>query len=165
MSDERDATAKPSFPYGRLYWTAVVLLLGAAVALTLMVTVPQLRGTQPVAVTCVSVAAVIIAATAVYRKIELVRDEMLAEGRALAKRVEDTAAYHMAIEGQRAKVHADYLFNKAMKEIENSNASTAQLDGLREEIEERLAKFAVDVFRTQEGGTVVPLTRPGYTVT
>lgn len=53
---------------------------------------------------------------------------------AIADRVEQNAAYHIAVESQKAMRHADYLFSQAMKEIENSNASTVRLDRVQEQI-------------------------------
>jgi hypothetical protein len=143
--------AAPTYVY-RCIAATVLLLIATTVSVMLMFADGGVRYAQ-VAAVAFSVLATVVAGVAIVcvrqdrlmaevRREETLTRKFIGTGlealvehaETIGHRVEESAAYHMAIEGQKAKVHAEYLFDLAMKEIENSNLSTIQLDGLRDEM-------------------------------
>lgn len=84
----------------------------------------------------------------------------------IGTRVEAVAAYHMGVEGQKARLHADDLFAKAMKELENrlgdqsvARESVVDVEARLAEFRDEMAAAVVEIAREMlgPGGSVTPI--------
>jgi hypothetical protein len=134
----------------------------------------DVRGLTGLGAACDCVGSVVIASTLGQRKtdrvrremrdvhdaVKLLHDEILAN-RVVAEEVRELTLTRVELSAQAIRAEARDMFDKGMAEARMAGLFeiSERMEGLRVEVEKRLAEFAVDVFRTQENGTVVPLKR------
>lgn len=160
MPDEGHS-ARPAWFHVMLYALGGFLAAGGLVCMALQFAIPNVHGLSGTGAAFAVIGAVIVASVAGQRKMDRIRRDLVAH-HVVAEEVKQLTLVHLETFSQAIRAEQRDMYDKGMAEARMAGLFeiTERLEGFRADIEKRLAEFAVDVFRTQESGAVVPLQRP-----